>query len=285
MSSSDPQAAHAAEPGYALVTGAGQGIGRAIALELAARGHGIIAIARTSTALEEVVRLCNARNGGRSMALELDLLAPDAIDRIESVIDKAGVRLTVLVNNAGQAVWGRFDGLSMMDHRRVMELNMRVPLDLTHRLLPRLRANGSSYILNVGSMSGYTAIATLATYSGSKAFLLRWSRSLRMELRGSGVRVCCVCPGSVITGFTQRAGMQAMDDLARKFGISPERVARTAVRALFSGRAEVVPGFLDPIMAWALVNLPSGITERIASAIYLDRLPTIPADGAGKAPS
>lgn len=261
------------ELGYALVTGAGQGIGRAIALELAARGHGIIAVARTRSQLDEVVQQCSLLNGGRSSALELDLLAPDAVDRVEAAIRATQKPLTVLVNNAGQAIWGRFGDLTADDHQRVLQLNVQVPLALTHRLLPLLRAQPTAYILNVGSMAGYTAMATLATYSGSKAFVLRWSRSLRLELRGTGVQVCCVCPGSVITGFTQRAGMQAMDDLARKFGLPPERIARSAVRALFAGRAELVPGFLDGITAWLLVNLPSWLTERMASGIYLNRLP------------
>ncbi len=261
------------ELGYALVTGAGQGIGRAIALELAARGHGIIAVARTRSQLDEVVQQCSILNGGRSVALELDLLAPDAVDRVEATVRATQKPLTVLVNNAGQAIWGRFNELTADDHQRVLQLNVQVPLAITHRLLPLLRAQQTAYILNVGSMAGYTAMATLATYSGSKAFLLRWSRSLRLELRGTGVQVCCVCPGSVITGFTQRAGMQAMDDLARKFGLPPERIARSAVRALFAGRAEVVPGFLDGITAWLLVNLPSTLTERMASGIYLNRLP------------
>lgn len=261
------------ELGYALVTGAGQGIGRAIALELAARGYGIIAVARTRRQLDEVVQQCGTLNGGRSTALELDLLAPDAVDRVEAAVHATQQPLTVLVNNAGQAIWGRFGDLTAADHQRVLELNVQVPLALTHRLLPQLLVNKPAYILNVGSMAGYTAMATLATYSGSKAFLLRWSRSLRLELRVSGVQVCCVCPGSVITGFTERAGMQAMDDLAQKFGQPPERIARSAVRALFAGRAEVVPGLLDGITAWLLLNLPASLTERMASAIYLDRLP------------
>ena len=113
----------------------------------------------------------------------------------------------------------------------------------------------------------------MSTYSGSKAFLLRWSRALRMELKGTGVDVCCVCPGSVITGFTERAGMQAMDDLAKRFGHEPEPIAKAAVRAMLHGRAELVPGRLDRFTSLLMGLFPESMVERIGSDIYLKRLP------------
>jgi len=262
------------EKGYALVTGASQGLGRAIALELAARGYGILAVARTRVKLDEVVASCAALNGDRAMAFEADLTADGASASVADHIERSNLSLQVLVNNAGETVWGRFAEKPLTDHLRLMRLNNTVPVELTHRLLPTLRRNTSAYILNIGSMAGYSAMATMSTYSGSKSFVLRWSRALRMELKGTGVLVCCVCPGSVITGFTERAGMQAMDDLAKRFGSPPEPIARIAVNALFAGKAEVVPGKLDRFTAWLMGLLPQSLVERIASDIYLKRLPT-----------
>ena len=93
-----------------------------------------------------------------------------------------------------------------------------------------------------------------------------------MELKGSGIKVCCVCPGSVITGFTERAGMQALDELAKKFGHPPEPVAKAALSAMFAGKAEVVPGLMNRIMVFAMGLMPESLVERIASGIYLKKL-------------
>ena len=214
-----------------------------------------------------------ALNGGRATAIECDLTAHGAVATLVQQVGSIGAPIEVLVNNAGEAIWGLFQDKPLEDHQRMMTLNMAVPVELTYRLLPSLRQNKNSYVLNVGSMAGYNAMATLGTYSGSKAFVLRWSRSLRLENRGTGLHVCCVCPGSVITGFTERAGMQVMDDLAKKFGKPPEPIAKAALNALFKGRAEVVPGALDGLTAWVMGLLPTGLVERIASGIYLKRLP------------
>ncbi len=188
-------------------------------------------------------------------------------------MDGLDAPLVALVNNAGQGLWGLFDDLTAEEQHRMMRLNMDLPMLLTHRLLPRLRKQQEAYILNIASMVAYHALASMAVYSGSKAFVLRWSRSLKLELADTGVKVTCVCPGSVITGFTERAGMQAMDDLARKFGTGPEPVAKEAVKAMLAGKAEVVPGLMNRVTSGLQGLLPTSLIERIASGIYLKRLP------------
>ncbi|MBK8614232.1 MAG: SDR family NAD(P)-dependent oxidoreductase [Flavobacteriales bacterium] len=261
------------ERGYALVTGASQGLGRAIAMELARQGFGLVVTARTAAALDDLCREAGALNGGRAHAVAVDLLAPDAVERIASTVEAKGLPLDAIVNNAGQGLWGLFQDLTLEEQHRMMRLNMDLPVMLTHRLLPLLRRRPDTYILNIASMVAYHALASMAVYSGSKAFVLRWSRSLRMELKGTGVKVTCVCPGSVITGFTERAGMQAMDDLAQKFGTGPEPVAKEAVQAMLRGKAEVVPGLLNRITAGLQGLMPGALIESVASGIYLKRLP------------
>lgn len=259
--------------GYALITGASQGLGAAIAMELAGRGYGVLLVARSEAALRQVAADAGAINGGRAEVLVADLFSPGAADRVAAWATALGLPITCLVNNAGQGLWGKFDALSLDDQLRMMQLNMTVPVALTHQLLPLLKRAERAHVLNISSMTAYSAMATFAVYSGSKSFLLRWSRSLRLELRGSPVSVTAVCPGSVITGFTARAGMLAMDDLARKFGTGPEPVARAAVKAMLRGKAEVVPGLLNQVTAAVQRLLPTGLNERVASGIYLKRLP------------
>lgn len=259
--------------GYALITGASQGLGAAIALELARHGFGVLLVARTEEALRKVAAEAGALNDGHAHTFKADLLATDATDRIVEWVDRSGLPLTCIVNNAGQGLWGLFDQLTLEDQRRMMRLNMDLPVELTHRLLPILKKAKRAYILNISSMTAYTPMATFAVYAASKSFVRVWSRSLRIEQEKGPVSVTAVCPGSIITGFTERAGMMAMDDLARKFGTGPEPVAKAAVRAMFKGKAEVVPGLLNRITATVQGWLPTGVNERLASGIYLKRLP------------
>ncbi len=258
--------------GYALVTGASQGIGAAVALELARQGFGVVVTARSGDALKQVCAEAAMRNGGRAHVIEVDLLAEGAVDRIIDFIEEKQLPLSCLVNNAGQGLWGMFDELTLDEQVRMMHLNMNIPVALTHRLLPLLRKAPRGYILNIASMVAHHALGSMAIYSGSKAFVLRWSRSLRIELKHTPISVTCVSPGSVNTGFTARAGMQAMDDLAQKFGTPPEPVAKASVAAMLSGRAEVIPGLLNVVTSRVQGWLPTGLNEAIASSIYIKRL-------------
>ncbi len=271
------------DKGYALITGASQGIGAAIALELARQGFGIIVTARSEEALRTVCAEVAKLNGGRVHALVMDLLEPDSVERIVHFVREKKAPLTCLVNNAGHAHWGLFGNEPMEEHRKLMHVNMDIPVALTHALLPDLRKAKRAYILNMSSMTAYAPLASMSLYAASKAFIRHWSRSLRIELKGTGISITAVCPGSVITGFTARAGMQAMDDLAKKFGTPPEPVAKTAVAAMLKGKAEVVPGLLNRITAAVQAITPMSLNEKIASGIYLKRLPLRDAHRKGSA--
>ena len=258
--------------GYALITGASQGIGAAIALELAGKGFGVVVTARSEEGLRQVCAEAATLNGGHAHALAVDLFASDGADRIVRSVAEKSLPLSCLVNNAGQGLWGMFDELTLDEQQRLMHLNMAVPVALTHQLLPLLRKAPSAYVLNIASMVAHHALASMAVYSGSKAFVLRWSRSLRIELKDTNVHVTCCSPGSVNTGFIQRARMQAMDDLAKKFGTGPGPVAKAAVAAMLRGKAEVIPGLMNVVVSKLQQLLPTGLNESIASGIYLKRL-------------
>ncbi len=258
--------------GYALITGASQGIGAAIALELARTGFGVVVTARSEEALRQVCADAAALNGGYAHAFAVDLFDVDGVDRIVQFVNEKALPLSCLVNNAGQGLWGMFDELTLDEQQRMMHLNMSVPVALTYKLLPVLRKAPKAYILNIASMIAHHALGSMAVYSGSKAFMLRWSRSLRIEMKDTNIHVTCCSPGSVNTGFTKRARMQAMDDLARKFGTGPEPVAKAAVAALLRGKAEVIPGLMNVVASKLQQLLPTALNESIASGIYLKRL-------------
>ncbi|MBC8082464.1 MAG: SDR family oxidoreductase [Hymenobacter sp.] len=253
----------------ALITGASRGIGRALAAELARRGYALLLVARSTGQLAQVAAELRQRHGIRAEFLSCDLAAPDAAERVAEWVDRQTPELTVLVNNAGYGLWGRFEELTLTEQQNMLQLNLHLPVALTHRLLPALHRPPKAYVLNVASTAAYQAVPTLTLYAASKAFLLSFSRGLRYELRGSGVSVTCLSPGATTTAFADRAGMSAgLQQTANKVSMTPAQVAQAGIAALLAGEAEIIPGTLNKISSALTALVPKALTERIAAGIY-----------------
>ena len=254
---------------YALVTGASRGIGRALALELAQRGYHLLLVARSESQLAELAQEIAARHQRQAHVLALDLTVPAAAATVVAWATQQTSDLRVLVNNAGFGLWGRFEELPLAEQQGMLQLNMLLPVALTHALLPVLRRAPQAYVLNVASTAAYQAVPVLTLYAASKAFLLSFSRGLRYELKDSPVSVSCLSPGATTTGFNDRAGMgEELQKTAAKVAMTPEAVAATAVAGLLAGEAEIIPGLLNKVTAGITSFVPKGLTERIAASIY-----------------
>jgi len=254
---------------YALVTGASRGIGRAIATELARRGYNLLLVARSADVLAQLATELQQAHKVQAQVLATDLAAPGAAGRVAEWASSQASDLAVLINNAGYGLWGRFDDLPLADQQNMLQLNMMVPVELLHHLLPLLRQQPKAYVLNVSSTAAYQAVPTLSLYAASKAFLLTFSRGLRYELRGSAVSVTCLSPGATNTDFPNRAGMNAdLQATANKFGMTPEDVARIGITAMLAGEAEVIPGALNKLSATLTSFVPKSVTEKIAAGLY-----------------
>ncbi|AHJ99606.1 SDR family NAD(P)-dependent oxidoreductase [Hymenobacter swuensis] len=252
----------------ALITGASRGIGRAIALDLARRGYDVLLTARSEDQLEQAAAEVR-QLGQQARVLPLDLAAPGAAAQLSAWATTQAPELAVLVNNAGYGLWGRFEELPLEQQQNMLRLNMHLPVELTHALLPMLRRQPKAYILNVASTAAYQAVPTLTLYAASKAFLLSFSRGLRYELRETSVSVTCLSPGATTTDFADRAGMNAdLQATANKVSMTPEQVARAGITALLAGEAELIPGALNKVSAALTSFVPKSLTERIAASIY-----------------
>ncbi|GGF00918.1 SDR family NAD(P)-dependent oxidoreductase [Hymenobacter cavernae] len=254
---------------YALVTGASRGIGRAIATDLARRGYNLLLVARSADVLAQLATELGQAHRVQAKVLAADLAAPGAAGRVAEWASAQAPDLGILVNNAGYGLWGRFEELPLTDQQNMLQLNMMVPVELTHHLLPLLRQQPKAHILNVSSTAAYQAVPTLSLYAASKAFLLTFSRGLRYELRGTSVSVTCLSPGATNTDFPNRAGMNAdLQATANKFGMTPEEVAQIGTTAMLAGEAEVIPGALNKISAALTSFVPKAVTEKIAAGLY-----------------
>ena len=254
---------------YALVTGASRGIGRAIALQLAQRGYDLLLVARSEDQLTSLALEIGTRYQRQARVLATDLAAPAAAETVAVWATQQTDALAVLVNNAGYGLWGRFEQLSLPEQQNMLQLNMHLPVALTHALLPALHKAPKAYILNVASTAAYQAVPSLALYAASKAFLLSFSRGLRYELKTSNISVTCLSPGATTTSFADRAGMGAeLQATANKVSMTPEAVAAAAVNGLLTGEAEIIPGVLNKVSAGLTSLVPKGIVEKIAAGIY-----------------
>lgn len=253
---------------YALITGASKGIGRAIAIQLAQAGYNLFLVARSATELQELADHVIAAHGVKAAYLAQDLSQHNGGALVAEWVSKSDIQLSVLINNAGYGLWGNFSELSLDEQMNMLRLNLDATILITYHLLPLLRKQPKGYVLNVSSTAAYQALPTLALYSASKAFILSFSRALRYELKDTNVSVSVLSPGPTETGFAHRAGLDALADLAEKFNMHPQDVARIGLKGLFDGKAEIIPGFLNQLSAYAAKHLFKTWIERISAGLY-----------------
>src|SRR6478609_3963606 len=256
---------------YALITGASKGIGKALAWELASKGYNLLLIARSENLLQEVSEEIKKKHSVSVDYFPADLGKSDSALKIKTWCQDKNYSVSILVNNAGYALWGNFEKLSLQDQTDMMTLNMQAVVNLSYEMLPILRKEKQAYILNVSSTTAYQGIPTLSVYAASKVFVLLFTRGLRQELIDTNVSVSCLSPGTTKSEFMDRAGMEALKPMAEKFEMSAEAVAKIAVKGMFAKKAEIIPGATNYIVAKLTSLVPKALTEKIAAGIYKDK--------------
>jgi short-subunit dehydrogenase len=186
-----------------IVTGAGSGIGRALALELGRRGGRLLLVGRRSELLAETAELV-AAVGGDGRVLACDITAPRAPEQLVDVALGTFGALDLLINNAGNVRAGRLEDHSIDDVRAMVELNLTAPILLTREALPHLRAAGeqrSSVVVTMASGIALVPLPFYSTYAATKSGVAGFGHALRRELQGTGVHVATVYPGATATAM------------------------------------------------------------------------------------
>jgi 3-oxoacyl-[acyl-carrier protein] reductase len=215
--------------GTALVTGASQGIGFAVARALLGRGWKVGICARRAEGIE---RAASELTGGLpAVANRLHAAAADVSreDEAKRWITEAAARLgppDLLVNNAGIGVFGEIPKLTTESWDRALAVNLRSAFLCTREVLPAMRAKGSGYIVNISSVAGKKGMSGTAAYSASKFGMIGLSQSLQDEVKGQNIRVTAICPGYVATPLAEGAKVPASDM------IQPEDIAATVLYLL-----------------------------------------------------
>lgn len=224
----------------ALVTGASSGIGRATALELAARGCNLALAARRVDRLEQVAAACRDR-GVRCITVPTDVRLPDDCLRFVAEATRELGPPDILVNNAGFAILDPISDAAVADAEDMMATNYFGVLHCMRAALPSMLERGSGSIVNVASIVGLMGYASMGAYGATKGAVAVLSEALRNEVIDRGVRVSMVCPGTTDTEFFDTAYKEKMPAASRLIAaIPPERVARAIARAIQTGRYRMI---------------------------------------------
>jgi short-subunit dehydrogenase len=250
-----------------LLTGAGSGIGRSLALALGAQGARLVLVGRNEKKLSEVAREI-VHAGGYALTLPEDLSLPE---RHEPLVFSAATRLggiDLLINNAGVSSFGEYAQENPADIDNLINTNITAPLLLTRAVLPRMLSAKYGRIVNVGSILGSIGFPHFAAYSASKFALRGFSEALRRELSGTGVGVTYVAPRTTRTAFNSDAlykisaeSGSAVDD--------PATVAAIILEAITQDRDEIYIGWPEKLAVRLNALLPrlvSGAISKQAAA-------------------
>lgn len=212
----------------ALITGASEGIGRAIAFRLGRAGYRVGLCSRTPDRLQATVQALRAE-GIEAAGCPADVGDAGQVEAMVAALTSELGPTDVLVNNAGVGFLKPFADLSLEEWDRTMATNLRSLYLVTHAVLPGMRARRHGAIVNIASLAGKNAVLGGTAYAASKHAMLGFSKSLMMEVRKDGVRVVAICPGSVATGFG--AG-RTVPKISSAGVLAPEDVAEVVLGAL-----------------------------------------------------
>jgi uncharacterized protein len=252
----------------ALVTGASSGIGAEIARQLAARGHGVTLVARRRDRLEALAEELVREHGVRAGAETCDLTSPDARRGLIEAVERRGLAVAVLVNNAGFGNGGLFHEQDAETELSMVRTNVEALLHLCHAFVPGMVRRRAGAVLNVASVAAFQPVPRQATYGATKAFVLSLTDAMSADLHGTGVTATSLCPGPVPTEFGEVAGVDEGLMNLPGISVSPEDVARAAVVGLDRGKRVVVPGAATRAAALLGSTSPRWLTLETLRRVY-----------------
>lgn len=223
---SSKKESHEVSPsGVALITGAGRGIGRATAHLFAKRGVSLVLVSRTATELEAVKQeLREFESSGVSVhVFSCDVGDEKEIARLFSFLETNALEVSILINNAGVALRKLTEDMDASDWNRVLSVNLTAAFLLTKGVLSQMKKRKEGRIVNVASISATLGTPKLSAYCASKWGMLGFTKAVAEELRGSGVEILSVLPGSVDTDMLKGSGFEP--------AMTPEDVAKAIVYA------------------------------------------------------
>jgi short-subunit dehydrogenase len=250
----------------ALVTGASSGIGVAFAHVLAEHGCDLVLTARDAISLGSLTTELRERYGVTAAYIVCDLSEPSGAEELYGEVKRRGLVIDVLINNAGFNSYGPFADVELSTALAMIQVNLASLVILTKLFLRDMIVRRTGKILNVGSTAGFGPAPYVGVYAATKAFVLSFSESVSAEVRGTGVTVGVLCPGSTESGFATRAGMLQTKVFSGKL-MTAKQVADLGYQAMMRGRMTTITGFKNWFQVWSMRFAPRSIVVRIAEGL------------------
>jgi short-subunit dehydrogenase len=245
--------------GWAVVTGASSGIGLEFARELSRRGHPVLAVARRRDRLEALAREA-AERGERVEFVSADLATEQGLASVARRLEEVG-EIALLINNAGVATAGDFIGAVLDREVSAIRLNVDAVLALTHGVLRGMIHRRRGAIVNLASVVAFQPFPHFAVYAATKAFVLSFSEALAEEVKGTGVQILALCPGSVTTEIDVFAHNEGL--LGKLPSLTAEQVVRAGLQALDDKRVVRVVGGLNRFLPFMGRLMPRGTVRQL----------------------
>lgn len=250
----------------ACITGATSGIGAAFARRFASDGYNLIITGRRR---ERIQSLASEISSKYRVNVDVEIAELSDAATLEALANRVrGMKnLEILVNNAGFSIKEFFQSENFSSHEKMLKVHCLATMKLIHAALPNMVANSRGAIINVSSLSAFSPFPTNAAYSATKRFVLMFSESLHLELKGKGVRVQALCPGMTRTEFHERMGYDREKVYKRKGlmrAMSPEEVVDISLKCLKKDRVVCIPGFHNKFTSILLKILPRSLIYRMA---------------------
>ena len=244
-----------------LITGASTGLGEAFARQLAGQGADLVLVARSEDPLNRLADKLRKDAKVQVTVLPADLSSADVVDALIAEINSRGLKIDMLVNNAGIGVFEDFLATSLAKQVQQVDLNIRALVSLTHAFAPGMVAAGRGGIINLASTAAFQPLAGANVYAASKAFVLFFSEALALELQETGVKVTAACPGPVATQFFANMNPKVQANQMDQ----PDLVVREILRGFERGKRVVYPGKLaNRLGTWGARFMPRNMILRLA---------------------
>jgi short-subunit dehydrogenase len=252
----------------ALVTGASGGIGLELARVLAANQFDLVLLARSRDKLEGIARNLKADHGTKVTIVPADLSEPNAPQAVFDTLKDAGVRIDLLVNNAGLLLEGRFNVIALNEQLQLLQVNIVAMTALTHLFLGPMLERNSGRILNVASIAGFVPVPKLAVYAASKAYVLSFGEALSQELGNANITVTTLCPGVTETGMVHGTSLGSMPKMMI---MDAGTVAREGYRACMAGKPVHVAGVANELAVQWIKYQPSWLLRALGGFLGKSR--------------
>jgi uncharacterized protein len=248
---------------YTIITGATGGLGTSFALESAQRGHNLLLVSLPGENLCSLAEFIQRDFPVTVKVLELDLAQSGSESKVLEAVRAENLDVFMLINNAGISQNAFFEATDVNHMRKMIELNCISYVSLTSALLPELKKQKRSYIINVSSLGGYYPLPRKSCYSATKGFVRQYSQALRMEVDRHGISVSILCPGPMTTNVTNYQLHRQLNWFTQRMMMHPQKVAELTLRKALRGKEIIIPGRLNRLLLTCSSIVPDYFRKKL----------------------